>query len=628
MTENKQLLESPDQINLSNRHPLLYTRSKSTATDEATISSLESIKRRIEEQNPYHLCCDLSPENILDRIRSFCLYLKIQCGLTLIDFSSDLNCADKSSAERFLENTLQDHIALCYETAHEFGKKIGRIPPKEPNVTSFAEYRDSLRILELWAEGIVDPLVLSKETDSDETIPPHKKNAAIENELNNHTADLGDVEPGSILWFTLSEFSVRGDVVKFKINSAPGVAIFPNVGPVESVVKPSYVRRVFDVDEKTILCFFQQSLALVERTGSASNFMDSRDGICKSGASSRSRTEMETDSIEDLPKSRRKKRRRKIQGFKNQALNLNQSPKINAKAHYNSQRAKTVEKQPSWPFQRRPPMRKNIDSRLPNDIGNAFHVCMTAALLSCNLVTAGQQGLRNEKLFHDHILWLRSLGERINAVETVLDDLICVADPDKLFEAKCAHQAALNLRFLVLESVKIPEKDEWKVNPITGRLIGGPKHRHRSFSTWQSVVGSRTWQDGYEISKACVIEAQRAMIARNSGGTRTVQEASSGGAANPSIPIQNQLIVEPKVEQKEGSGNEKRDPHKPGAERIKDIMTVIKLAGVPLQADEIVERLGWSSPGKIKHNLSWMVKNGLLIKTDNGYWPSSIPVPN
>lgn len=68
---------------------------------------------------------------------------------------------------------------------------------------------------------------------------------------------------------------------------------------------------------------------------------------------------------------------------------------------------------------------------------------------------------------------------------------------------------------------------------------------------------------------------------------------------------------------------------RPSDQRQSDIIATILSAGTPLQGDEIVSKLRRKTPGRIKNDLSWMVKTGVLVNIrGEGYWPSAIPYPN
>ena len=71
-----------------------------------------------------------------------------------------------------------------------------------------------------------------------------------------------------------------------------------------------------------------------------------------------------------------------------------------------------------------------------------------------------------------------------------------------------------------------------------------------------------------------------------------------------------------------------RDPRKPSADRQRDILTVIRHAGMPLFRREIVEAMRLKTPGKLGANLAWMVENKVLVNVPNrGYWPAGEPIP-
>lgn len=66
---------------------------------------------------------------------------------------------------------------------------------------------------------------------------------------------------------------------------------------------------------------------------------------------------------------------------------------------------------------------------------------------------------------------------------------------------------------------------------------------------------------------------------------------------------------------------------KPGRERQKEIVQTIIEEGDPMTQAEIQEAWRMVNPGKLPANLSWMVREGLLVKTGDGYWPAGLPVP-
>ena len=66
----------------------------------------------------------------------------------------------------------------------------------------------------------------------------------------------------------------------------------------------------------------------------------------------------------------------------------------------------------------------------------------------------------------------------------------------------------------------------------------------------------------------------------------------------------------------------------PSKNRQDDIITAIRLEKMPLQWKEIQAALRWKKPGSLRHDLSWMKSNGILLHIQGqGYWPIGDPLP-
>jgi hypothetical protein len=67
---------------------------------------------------------------------------------------------------------------------------------------------------------------------------------------------------------------------------------------------------------------------------------------------------------------------------------------------------------------------------------------------------------------------------------------------------------------------------------------------------------------------------------------------------------------------------------RPSADRQQDIVTALLAGGTPLTRSELQKAIRLKREGALGRNLSWMVKNDLLINIPRrGYWPKGRDIP-